>query len=533
MKNLKYLLLLGLFAFACTDLEEEVLDETFGGDLLSQQDAASRIVAPVYGRLRGTFQDQARVHALTEHPSDELMGPTRGKDWDDNGIWRTLHQHQWDPNHGFVTEVWNDLNQGIARATIALNQLNGLSDPNKDLYIAEVRGMRAFYSYYLLDLYGVVPTRDPASLDFTSDAGFLYGDEAVAFIKTELDAVIPTLKSKGEVTQGRFNKGAAQALLAKLHLNRAVYKDRYAASFNHAAADLDEVIKYCDAIINSNKYQLASDYWGIFGMGNDNHPEIIFATDNRIQLGLGGNNLAMMTLHYNHRPASGFEPWNGFTTIADFYNKWDQTDPRFFKQNLPNGGTVAPADYKLNRGFLSGQQYGAVQDGAAFKTDANGNIVIEALKDRAGNPLIYTVDIPIVGANEAQGVRVLKFEPDTRGQSFEGGVDFPILRYADVYLMRAEAKLRKGDVDGARADVNAVRSARNAAQINTLDLDKMLDERGFEMYWEGHRRQDQIRFGKFEGTWHEKTVSDKNKRVFPIPQAAVDANPNLRQNQGY
>ena len=412
--------------------------------------------------------------------------------------------------------------------------MDKLSDPDKELYRAEVRGMRAFYMYNILDLYGKVPTRETSTLDFTLAPSILEAPQALEFIISELEAVIPNLKKKGEIHHSRLTQGAAQTLLAKIYLNKAVYLDRYSDNFNFAAADMDKVIQYADAVINSGDYALATDYWSIFGVGNNDHPEHIMVVEQRLENGLGNNNYSMMQLHYNQKARADFEPWNGFTTIADFYNKWDHDDPRFFKQNLPNGGSVAPADYKLNRGFLEGQQYGAVVEAGAFKTDAGGNILIEPLKDRAGNPLVYTLDIPIQGANETQGVRVLKYEPDTRSGSDKSDVDYAILRLADVYLMRAEAKLRKNDAAGALLDVAALRLARGADPLGgTLSLDGLLDERGFELYWEMYRRQDQIRFGKWENTWHEKTVSDKNRRLFPIPQTAVDANPNLRQNQGY
>jgi starch-binding outer membrane protein, SusD/RagB family len=543
MKNLKYFLLAGLLActsFGCSNLEEKILDESLGGDLLTSPTAAAGLVASCYSRIRGTFNDQARIFCLQQHTTDETLGPTRGTDWDDNGIWRTLYQHNWDPQHGFIRDVFNELNAGLARTTVALNQLPTLTDGNKDLYIAEVRGLRAFFSYYMLDLFGIVPRRDPSKtpVDFTSDAEVLQGAEAVAFIAGELAAILPTLKEKGDVPYGRFNKAVAQAMLCKLHLNRGVYQDRYAATFQFAAADMDAVIANATAIISSNKYQLSTDYFAIFGKDNENNPEIILPVDLRpSNPDFGGNNRAMMTLHYNQRPRANFEPWNGFTTVADFYRKWDQTDPRFFKRNIPVGATsVKEADYAMNRGFLEGQQFGPVVEAGAFKKNAAGDLVIEALKDRPGNPLNYTVEIPINGATEPQGVRVLKFEPDPRGpEAWMGGTDIPIFRLADVYLMRAEARLRKNDNAGALADVNAVRTARGAKLLTgTLTLDMLYDERGFELYWESHRRQDMVRFGKFEAAkTHKPAVSAATRRVFSIPQQAIDANPNLRQNQGY
>jgi hypothetical protein len=116
------------------------------------------------------------------------------------------------------------------------------------------------------------------------------------------------------------------------------------------------------------------------------------------------------------------------------------------------------------------------------------------------------------------------------------------LRLADIYLMRAEAKLRKSAGDAtALADVNTVRAARTsttpAPALTSITLDLLFRERGFELYWEMVRRTDMIRFGKYEGTWTEKTNTDVHKRIFPIPQTAIDGASNLpgymKQNTGY
>ena len=134
----------------------------------------------------------------------------------------------------------------------------------------------------------------------------------------------------------------------------------------------------------------------------------------------------------------------------------------------------------------------------------------------------------------AAGYRVEKYEfskTSTTGRN-AGEHDIIILRLADVYLMRAEAKLRKSnDVAAALADVNAVRAARTATTppkpLTTISLDLLFRERGFELYWEMVRRTDMIRFGKYEGTWTEKTNTDTKKRIFPIPQTAIDGASNL------
>lgn len=110
-------------------------------------------------------------------------------------------------------------------------------------------------------------------------------------------------------------------------------------------------------------------------------------------------------------------------------------------------------------------------------------------------------------------------------------------------MMRAEAKLRMGDEGGALADVNLVRASRTARPaaappaLPAMDLDILLREHGFEFYREHQRRTDMIRFGRYEGTWTKKDNTDVEKRVFPIPQSAIDgasdAEGYLVQNPGY
>jgi hypothetical protein len=155
-----------------------------------------------------------------------------------------------------------------------------------------------------------------------------------------------------------------------------------------------------------------------------------------------------------------------------------------------------------------------------------------------------TINFTTAGSDYSTGFRVLKYEfsqTSVSGRNF-GAVDIPVIRLGDVILMRAEAKLRKGDAAGALTDVNAVRTSRVSGAITgkplpSVTLDLLFRERGFELYWEMHRRTDMVRFGKFEGTWTEKSSTDRNKRVFPIPQTAIDGASNLpgylQQNPGY
>ncbi|MDE3249637.1 MAG: RagB/SusD family nutrient uptake outer membrane protein, partial [Bacteroidota bacterium] len=204
-----------------------------------------------------------------------------------------------------------------------------------------------------------------------------------------------------------------------------------------------------------------------------------------------------------------------------------------------------------DRGILRGQQYGLIRVNGAFVKCPNGNYKVgklfNASRSNPNLPVNFTefIDFTTAGSNYSTGYRVEKYEfsrASSSGRNF-GQADISIIRLADIYLMRAEAKLRKSnDAAAALTDVNAVRMSRTAyavkpSALTSMDLDILFRERGFELYWEMNRRTDMIRFGKYEGTWTEKSSTDKNKRIFPIPQTAIDGASNLpgylKQNPGY
>jgi hypothetical protein len=252
---------------------------------------------------------------------------------------------------------------------------------------------------------------------------------------------------------------------------------------------------------------------------------------------------------------------DGPAITPTFYQTWVSAygsvdpavaDPRFYKQNVKkeDNQCVDPATYKIDRGILRGQQYGLIFKSGAFVRCADGKSmqVGKIVNSRGkGNPMVIhneKVDYTTEGSDYSSGFRVLKYEFSNKsasGRNF-GEADIMIVRLADVYLMRAEAKLRKSnDAAGALADVNKVRLSRTAnspaTALASINLDLLFRERGFELYWELQRRTDLIRFEKYEDSWTEKTDKNKNRRVFPIPQTAIDGASNLtgylKQNAGY
>lgn len=511
MKNSKFfyllpLFVLGMLAFqACTDLEVEETDSVFTpvtGNTFAGN--ATNLLAAAYNDLN-SVSDQANIYSLYEHTSDEMIPPTRGTDWGDNGIWRTLHAHTWDASHAYVLSSWNQLNSRVFRC----NQVLASTSPAPTAQeTAEAKFLRAYYMYQVMDLWGKVPFRN-VNEGVDVNPRVLTRAEAFAFIEQDLLDALPALPVTGpggDVTKA--SRAACNTLLARLYLNKAVYTAANPAGpYNFDPADMDKVIAACDAVI-ADGFTLEPDYFNNFLTGATN--ELIFTCN-----GNGGSpqNRVHMTLHYDNNPSG----WNGFTTLADFYNKFEDGDQRKGKPAKRDSTRFSGLAF----GFLVGQQY-----------DDSNRVIINS---RNGLPLEFTPDVPLAGANTAQGIRVLKYHPE----ELNGNVDdteytkYILFRLGDVITMKAEAQLRKGATGDAEATIDALRTVRGVGTLAPLTLEKMLDERGREMYWEGIRRIDQIRFGTWSSTWSNKTNTDPTRVLFPIPQQALDSNPNLRQNDGY
>ena len=475
----------------CTDLEIEEVDSIIVEDDGSGQAAGDpeQLVNGVYNGL-STFTDQANTYSLFEHPSDELIPPTRGVDWGDNGVWRTLHAHTWDATHAQVLNAWNTLNSRIFNTAEIL-----AANPTAEQE-AQGRFLQGFFMWHVLDLYGVVPFREfEQGVDELPRV--ISRSDAIDIAIDQVEASTANLPSAGPGENFQGTKAAAYSMLTRMYLNKAVYKAADPAGpYDHNAEDLQKVIDYAD-MVTAEGYSFDEDYFGIFEAGSDKEP-ILVSEQGTPQ------NRWMMTLHYSQNP----EGWNGFTTLADFYNSFDPADPRVGSDPTPDG----TASSGIGTGFLQGQQV----------TD-NGDVLIDG---RTQQPLVFTEEVGLAGVPTNAGVRVIKYHPARSGK-------YIIIRYAESQLNKAEAQLRLGDAAGALETVNTMRSTRGTPELSSIDLDGMLMERGFELYWEGLRRVDQIRFGTFTDTWEEKTVTDPTRVLFPIPQQALDSNPNLQQNPGY
>lgn len=474
----------------CTDLEEDIIDR-----IPEDQYVIDPVLqmTPVYEPMQD-FLDNGGWWFAQELTSDEMVGPTRANDWDDGGKWRVLHLHTWDDNTEAINRMWPLFFEGVGAANEFIEkQLPGAGDSIVDAGIAKGKILRDYYYYLLIDNYGDVPYitsyLNAPDLPEKTDRAAIW-DSIVVDLESNIEK-IGDGTSKTAVT-----KGMAYSLLAKLYLNAEVYTGRTDPNFWVKAEEA------CDNIIASGKYSLESNPLAPFVTNNSNSIENIWAIPYD-EDSYTGNNLHMRTLHYNSNRTFNMTvgPWNGFAVTEDHYN------------------TYPPEDLRHGY-FLVGQQYTA--DGEPLTDAAAG-----------GANLVFTPEIPALLMREGpnnlvqirmSGVRVVKQEVKL-GAKDNLSNDFPIFRYADVLLMKAEAMIRQGK--NGDEFVNMIRERAGLDPLTGVTLDQVLEERGREMFWEGHRRQDLIRFGKFLEAWWEKPVSTADRLIFPIPREQKDANPNL------
>jgi hypothetical protein len=508
------LLPLVMLPAACTDLTEVPNDALTPENAFRTEEEILAGVASVYAGFRGLTWGWFN---LSEISTDEMVVPTRGSDWYDNGRWLEIYRQTWTANSGSALDdmngTWNAIFSGVARANLMISVIESAGGASAAQTLAELKTLRAWYYYLAMDLFGGVP------LVTTTEVGQnprVSRDSIFKFIETELTAVRSALPERRPANQyGRVTRGAADAILASMYLNAGVFKKDQgisATSYNTCNVPVaggtngcQAAITAADRVINSGVYSLASDFKSNFSVNNEGSAENIFVVAHTNLPGLGFS-LPMRTLHYNHLSLG---PWNGFATIAETYNSFDAADKR-------------------REIFLTGQQY-------SFNTG-------QPITDRAGNPLVITVDIANVEqAREHEGPRFNKFPPDPAAPAGDAHPnDFPFFRLAEMYLIKAEALNELSQTAAAITEVNRVR-ARGFSPAKPLSSGlsqtqlraAILNERLYEFIAEAKRRSDLIRHGRYTESRRFKSLREPHRVLFPIPQTQIQANPLLTQNPGY
>lgn len=575
------LLSIAVLPFALSGCDSQLDQETFGqiekGAFPTNAEEFRSVAAATYAPLR-SFQFSPLN--LAEHTSDETMVPTRGGDWADGGQWRQLTQHEWSPTHPELNPSWNNFQTGISRTNSVISSVaasDALSEGEKAQFAAEMRFMRAYYYYWLMDFFGGVPivVEEGSELDFPTQAEISTDNppphntrkEVYDFILQELTGVtsdnisvsdvenpadgsaLANLPPKGEIEYGRATRGAGYALLARLLLNSEVYAVPIGGPEGSGISALggepslyQEAAAAADQVLNSPNYSLEDDYYTNFAADNFGSDEIIFAATFNAKDGQGFQKQQAM-LHYNQPWKAG--PWNGFTTIAEFYDSYENVGNNEVRQNQ----------------FMAGPQYASPSEGCAGD-ECFSNTSSDPVTARNSDVQVdFTPEVPsliLEGSSpelENPGARPLKFELDPGAQGSNMGNDLPLFRLAEMYLIKAEAltAANGGPTGEAVAAFDMVRTRTGADALGSppASASKMyqliLQERGFEFHFEMLRRQDQIRYEfahdqehvdtpnapSFTGPWRFKTDSAPCRALFPIPENQISVNPKLAQNPEY
>ena len=519
--------LVATFLVTSCSLDENPRDQIPEEEVYTTKDALFlNTVATLYNYIGGVDEGQGLqgavrgVYDLQTFGSDEAMLPTRGGDWYDGGLWQHMYRHSWTAGHDLPKNAWLYLYKVITLCNRSLELLEThkslLSEQELTNYSTEVRALRAIYYWYLIDLFGPVPLVTSTQMSM-QDVTQTPRAQVFQFAVDELKASLVDLPYKNSVHigdyYGRVTYPVALFVLAKLMLNAEVYS---------GTPHWQEVIDYCDLIENMG-FELESHYRNNFLVQNENSVENIWTIPMDKHLYSNQQQNLYRTYHYRHAAAYGFTGENGSCatkrTLEIFGYGTDDVDERFHE------------NYWSDRVW-----------------DLNMNDIL----DRTGKTLVYypnevALDLSDSPYVETAGARMRKYEVDPNATK-DGKLmdnDIVLFRYADVLLMRAEAKFRLGGANyqgekggTAQDDFDAIR-LRAGMATRPVTLQNLLDERLLELCWEGWRRQDLIRFGQYRSLYHGETgapvvdESDGHTSLFPIPADVMALNHNLKQNPGY
>lgn len=520
MKNLKFKSLAVLFLFAVvgnscmSDLDttpkvELTLENLLANDPNAVEGLLSRLYASfalssvngpgssdISGADAGESPFIRGLVNLQDFTADDLKNR-----WGDNGLDQLTTTSNWTDNNKFFKYAYDRLYYTIPQSTnlIAIMKSDNVVYANKEEVVSELRFLRAMSYYYLIDLFGKgVLVNDQ---NFNSSVPLPQSSRVEIFNYVESELLDVENKISATNTYGRANKSAVRMLLAKLYLNAAVYTGT--PRYNEAAT-------YASKVISEGGYSLEPNIRKNFSADNNTSKEIIFPliADALTSQSFGNTTyLVNGSLSTDTMTPANFgatEGWAGHRATKAWYG--------LFGNSAAN--IAANPDQRARMFWTTGHNFEMTD----YKTWTDGFPATKFTNKKSD------------GSGDVTGF---------------SSTDFPLFRLSDAYLIYAECALRGASTATTGQGltyVNAVRSRSGATPFAAINLQNILDERARELNFEGVRRQDLIRFGKFTGSsyvWPWKggvkdgTSIPSHYNVFPIPSTALQANPNLTQNTGY
>jgi hypothetical protein len=534
MKKILGISLLSLVLLtACTKLDETIYSGITADNFYNNKQEVTAAVLRPYthlGASMASWGGQRNYWRLNELTADQLALPQKGVNWYNGGEFIRLHYHTWTADEVSVQNPWDLLFRGVGYCNNILDEISalspikvGMTEAELDGCIAEVRVLRSFFLMKLMDLYGDVPIITKVGSPLNPSRA--NRKDVCDFIEKEVKESIAKLPVLSAANIGRMNKAGAFALLSELFLNSATWA---------GTPRWDDCIAAADSVISGNvggqngKAQLEDNLTKMFSTTNNTSNEVLFS------------------IAYDFVSANYRFQWNN--------DMWHYNQKQLYTADQAgnNGVVVMPTAYdqfadndlRKTTWMLIGPQF--VQGTAT---------AILGTQEYKGKPLVFVNNIrrntenktlsDMTQGEENSGARFAKYLPGKTTDANYWGNDEVIYRMAEVYFNKAEAIMRKGNSVATQPAVDLVNAVRkrafsvadwNAAAYttNTLTMDELLAERGREFIFEGKRRTDLVRFGKYTtGTWWDHQATPVTKNVFPIPTSQIAANSNITQNKDY
>jgi hypothetical protein len=476
-----------LLLVSCEDyLKENPPGELSPANFLATQKGVEAVLNSAYANYNFSYGYHEGVAAPYEYPCDILYQTGGGM----NLNFVIQSQFQWTSSTAFASSsVWGSKYASIRDANTVIDNINNIKDEAvRKVLLAEARYIRAVDYVYLYDSYGAVPLRK-SSYDAT-DLARATDEEMTTFIVAELEAAALDLPNPGsEAKFGRATKGAALSFLTRYYMIKK---------------DWTKAAETAKRVMDLGYYQLFASYHDLFKVDNEHDKN--------------ANNKEMIAVAVN----TNTEPYGNMISACAMPTGFSYTTkiPEFKAVGIANWAS----QFRLYDAFVN--SFDKVKD-------TRYSLIFDTYVNASGQ----TVDLKTLANNQ----RTLKFF-DNKAVGASHGNDFPLMRYADILLMRAEAL---NELNGPNAEavglINQVRNRAGLDNLNAADFsketlrDQILKERGWEFYYEGLRRSDLIRHGKFISSAKARgvtTASDFHV-LYPIPQAEMDANDNMVQNPGY
>lgn len=579
--NLKKLgLLLGvgmMFSLqSCSDfLEPEIYSEYDRDTFESSESAFDAKIGDVYVNLQREYGYVYREGhwSLQENTTDECIVPTRYLgDWFDAKAFWTLHNHRYtsktreiSANGQAGANAWGFAYRGISQCNSMMKWMRSINlDQKRPADMAELYILRAWYHYLLMDNFGNIPFTSKLAED-GYEAVQNTRPEVFDSIMTDLNKYVP--QASEDKIYSRVNKYVGWMVLSKMYLNAEAWGVVGKASFAPSAQECyEKAAAYADSVITKGGYILEPDYFTNFKVDNQGSKENIWCVFYDASFSKGMQ-FHMMSLHYASQNSYGLknQPWNGYCTTHKVIGLYGEGDKRIDSwergQQYEKSGTKITVDVSVDTTTyrLMPEYVRKPANWPASEEELIALAVQQAKDKLAKDPKLdikpeeattatltfpaYFTDTVTTLTNTKEfkvynifeGPRFVKFQIQ-EGVGDHMSNDFPIFRLADAYLMKAEALMRANGGQATAEAVDAANQVRNRAGAQaystaSLTLDELCNERCRELMWEGHRRQDLIRFNRYTGEDSYQDDSDpanlwilkyKEDAVSPVAGSGYD-----------